>query len=411
MRNSIKTRRQLRDFFTLAKDGVITGSADNDPAGIATYSQVGATVGFSQLWLMLLTLPMLTAVEEMSARVGVVTKRGLNAVIAQTYGLPMALMIGGIVLVANTATIGADLAGMAAAVELLTGIPYLTVVLPIAVVLGYILVRENYRAMSRLLFLLTPFFLLYVISGLLARPEWSEVVTKTFIPTVALDGRWLALAVALLGTTLSPYLIFWQTTEEVEEKKTVKQAKGEARGVFAGMLYSHFIFYFVIVAAGAVLFNKSGEIQTAADAAAALRPLAGPLAGILFSVGILFSGLLAIPILAASTAYTVADALHWQEGLDKKLTQARGFYGVMLGGLAIGMGLSFFGLEPIEMLVWSQVLNGFLMPILLLVLLLITSRKDLMGEHKNGWFPLAFGSLSIIVFVVLDLLLLLEWLR
>lgn len=383
-RRSHKRRRHIRDYFRIAPSGVITGAADNDPSGIVTYTQVGALTRFSQLWLMLLTIPMLIEVEEMSARIGVVTKHGLNSNLKKHFGLPLALLSALIILICNVATIGADIAGMAAVSELLTGISWFYFILPIAFILGYLLVKENFKKISRFLFLLTPVFLLYVITAFIVSPPWREVLTSTFIPHLKFNFSYIMAAVALLGTTISPYLIFWQTTEEVEEKKTISNLKEESKGVAAGMIFCNLIFYFIILTAGAVLFGQvAGGIGTAAEAASVLKPLAGNLAFLLFSLGILASGIIAVPVLAASAAYVLTDTLGWKGSLDKGLSQAKAFYLVIILSLALGSGLILLGLSPIQMLFYSQILNGILVPILLVLVLKICNDQKIMGLHTN----------------------------
>lgn len=411
-REFYKTRRSISHFFVKAKDGVITGSADNDPAGVLTYAQAGASFGFRQLWIMLFSLPLLTVVEEMSARVGVVTKHGLNAVISRYFGFRAALATAALVAIANIATIGADLAGMAAALELITNIKLIYFIVPIGFLLAFILIVESYAKVSRFFALLTPLFLLYIASSLLANPNWGEVL-RGFIPKIEFSETFIGLVVALLGTTISPYLIFWQTSEEVEEKKTVSKLQEEEHGVVAGMTYSQIVSSFVTIATASVLFGRAGggQIETAAQAAAALQPLAGDWSAILFATGIVVSGTLAVPILAASTAYVVADAFHFAEGLNLSLVRARWFYGVMTWSILIGIVIALLGISPIKMLIYSQILNGFLMPFLLVMLLKVTGRKDIMGKYTNSPIITIGAVITIVVFVVSDVLLVLQWLR
>ncbi|MFZ3062716.1 MAG: divalent metal cation transporter, partial [Actinomycetota bacterium] len=294
-RRQFKWRRHIKDYFTLAKNGVITGAADNDPSGIVTYTQVGALTHFGQLWLMFLTIPMLIVVEDMSARVGAITKKGLNRVIEDHYGRSIAWFAMGLVVVCNTATLGADMAGMAAVLELFTGISFLWFLVPIGVLILYMLVKESYAQVSRLLFIISPILLVYVLTVFLTRPNWIPIIRATLIPSVRLSPTFLTSAVALFGTTISAYLLFWQTTEEVEEKKAVSDVKDESLGVGIGMVYANVIFYFIILTGAVVLFGKVGGVETwaAADAARALRPLAGQLSYVLFAIGLLGSGLLA----------------------------------------------------------------------------------------------------------------------
>ncbi len=380
-----KKRRHLRDYFKITQAGTITGAADNDPSGITTYTQIGALTRFSQLWLMILTIPMLIEVEEMSARVGVVVKKGLAQVIKEYYGTILASLASVILLACNITTIGADLAGMAAALELLTGIPWHIYLIPITLIISFFLVTKNYHYISRFLFIMTPFLLLYIISSVSVKPPWIEIIRKTFIPEIQFNTTYLTAAVALLGTTISPYLIFWQTTEEIEEGKTLSQLKEENTGVVSGMVYANLIFYFIVLCAGATIYGKSYAkgILTAADAALALKPIAGNLAWLLFSIALLFSGLIAIPVLAASSAYAITEIVGWPEGLNKTFSQAKYFYLIMIMSLFVGVTFNLIGLSPIQMLYYSQVFQGILTPALIIFLLKVCNDKKIMGEYTN----------------------------
>lgn len=404
-----KKRRHIRDFFFLVKNGTITGAADNDPAGIVTYSQVGASTGFSLLWLMALATPLLIAIEDMSARIGVVTKKSLASLMSLKFGKKLTLFIVMLVAICNIATIGADIAGMSEILGILTGLPWFFFSLLMAIFLSVILVRGRYSAISRFFFLLTPIFLCYVVAAGLVRPDFKEVIKDTFWPFSGGGLNYWMLAVALLGTTVSPYLIFWQNTEEIEEKKQVKNLDEESLGVKGGMVYCNLISYFIIIATGAVLFKEGLVIETTKDAAIALRPLAGEGAFYLFSVGILGAGLLAIPILACSTAYIFSDVFHWKEGLDKKIWQARGFYGVLLSSLFLGMSFGLLGLSPIKMLVYSQVLSGLVMPILIYFLIRIANNKEFMGEYTNRRWVNIFGWLAFLIILGFDIILVWQW--
>lgn len=398
-RHQIKRRRHIKDYLTKAKDGVITGAADNDPSGIVTYTQVGALTHFSQLWLMFLTLPMLIVVEDMSARVGVVTKKGLNRVIEDHYGRLISWFAMVLVVICNTATLGADMAGMAAVLELFTGISFLWFLVPIVFLLLYMLIRQSYTIVSRLLFLISPILLVYVLTIFLTKPHWMQIIKATLIPSIGFTPTFLTSAVALFGTTISAYLLFWQTSEEVEEKKAIDDLKDESLGVAIGMIYAHVIFYFIILTGAVVLFGRVGGISawTAADAARALRPLAGDFSYLLFAIGILGSGLLAVPVLALTTAYVVRDTLGWKEDLDDRLSQAKGFYIVI--GLSLGFGalLSLIRIKPMAMLYYSQVLQGVLTPILLIFLILISNNPKVMGKHTNGFWANLIGWATVVI--------------
>ncbi len=398
-----KRRRQFLDFFRKAKNGVITGAADNDPAGIVTYTQAGAAAGYSLLWLMFLTVPLLIAVEEITARLAVVTKKGLAAVIRERMGRKVALIVALLVLIANIATIGADLAGMCEVLSLVTPVPVWAFAVILFAIFGILLFKGSYAFISRFFFVLAPIFLAYVVSAFLARPDWLEAAKHTLNPFLTSGHSVWVLAVAVLGTTLSPYLIFWQATEEVEEHKKVADLADEASGVRWGMFYSNVVFYFVIVAAAATLYAKGIPVETAKDAALALKPLAGDFAFWLFALGLIGSGILAIPILAASSAYVLADALHWEEGLDKKINQAKGFYWVLFASLLLGLIIALIGINPIQVLVYSQVLNGLLMPFLLYFLLKVALSSQIMGKHLPSFWIRFFAWFSFFVFIVADL--------
>lgn len=387
---------------------MITGAADNDPAGVVTYTQVGAATGYSLIWLALLLIPMLYAVEEMSSRIAVTTKHGLNAVIAKRYGLKFGLLIAAILSFANIATIAADIGGMSAVLGLLSSLDYRWFLLPVGSLLSYILYKGNYAAVSRFLFILTPFFLVYVAASYLANPDFSKVVGELY--RVSLSNDYLLVAIAMLGTTISPYLLFWQATEEAEEHKSVKSLQEESRGVLSGMIYTQLIAIAIIIAAGTVLFG-SGLVDTADQAALALRPAAGPLAFLLFSFGIIVSGLLAVPILSATTAYVVADTFHWHEGLDRPFKEAKEFYHVLILGILVGIVIAFFSVNPIKMLLYTQVLNGFLMPILIWIVLRMADDQEVIGNHKSSPLVRLFGWLALIMFVLFDSLMILQWIR
>lgn len=401
IRKSHKRRRHIKDYFALAKDGVITGAADNDPSGIVTYTQVGALTGLTQLWLLFMTVPMLIVVEEMSARVGVVTKKGLNRVIEDSYGRSIAWLAMFLVIICNTATLGADMAGVAAVLELFTKINFFWFLVPLALLILLILIWEDYSKITRVLYLLSPILLVYAATAIITKPDWIMIAKATIVPELKFTPTFLTTAVALFGTTISAYLLFWQTTEEVEEKKTIDDLKDEALGVSIGMIYTHLIFYFIVLTGAIVLFGHVGAVDTwtAADAARALRPLAGNLSYMLFAVGIIGAGLLAIPVLSLTTAYVVSDTLGWHEDISEKPAQAKGFYVVIVLSLGFGALMSLIGLKPMAMLYYSQVLQGVLTPLLLIVLIMISNNRKVMGEHTSKTWSTVIAWLTVIVMV------------
>lgn len=393
-----KKRRSILDFFTYSKRGIITGAADNDPSGIVTYTQVGAQTGTSLLWLLIISTPMLVAVEEMSARVGVVTRKGLNRVITERFGKLAGNLTAGTVALCNTLTIGANLAGMAAVLNFFTFLGEQKITAILAILLGLGFIFGDYKKISRFLFLLSPILIAYMISALLLNPQWNQIVKGTLVPEMKFSIIYIVAALGLLGTTIAPYLIFWQGTQEIEEKKDTPQLRQETKGVWAGMIYSNLIIYFVIVAAALVLFNRT--IQSPLEAALALRPF-GNLSFILFTIGLVGSGFLAIPVLAASTAYTLSDTYRWKVGFDQSQRKAPEFYGILFLGMFIAVAISLYTQNVILMLYYSQVLNGILMPILLFFLIRLSNDKKVLGNYTNSFFSNFWGVLAFFLFLTL----------
>jgi len=380
---SFKRRRHIKDYFFLAKNGVITGAADNDPAGIVTYTQVGALTGFSLLWLMILTTPLLAALEDISARIGVVTKKSLPFLISSFFGKKIALLIVVLVAFCNVVTIGADIAGMSELLAKVAHAPWSFFAVLLTLFFGIMLLGGRYITVSRFLFLLTPLFLSYLAVSFLVKPNFKEILQETFVPFTQNPINYWTMALALVGTTLTPYLVFWQNTEEIEEKKQIGDLKKESLGVKIGMVYCNLISCAIILVGGAILFSRGLSVETVADAALVLKPLVGKFAFSLFFVGLLGAGLLAVPVLASSTAYIFSDIFLWEEGLDKKVWQAKGFYMVLLFSLLAGLFTIFLGISPVKMLVYSQILNGAVMPIIIYFLLKISNNKEIMGVHTN----------------------------
>ena len=390
-------RRTWRQFFQVMGPGIVSGAADNDPAGVVTYVQVGATTGTGLLWLMLLSTPMLYYLEEMSTRLGIVTKRGIcrNLRVHYSHRAAAALIIP--VVLANVITTGADLSGASAALQLLTGIAWEWWTIPLAALTASTLVFASYRTISRFLLLLTPLFVLYIITGFIVHPQWNAVLRATFIPSMAFTPTFLTAALGLLGATLTPYMFFWQTTEEIEAHHKVEDLPHQNLDVAVGMVYANLVFYFIILVAGVVFYGKGVRIETVADAAASLRPLAGPNAGLLFALGILASGILSIPVMAACSAYGLAELFGWVGGLDKKVWQARGFYLLLTGALGVGAAIALLHISPVDLLFWSQVINGFLLPPLFVVLLLLCNDPRILRAHTNGLASNLVGGGTVLV--------------
>ena len=401
------SREQLTagDVLKVAGPGVITGGADNDPSGIATYSIVGATAGFAQNWLLLLATPMLIVVQQMSAKVANVTKTDLATVLRMRYGARVATSAVVLVVVANVITMGADLLAMGAAVQLVTGIKYLYVIVPLAALMGIVTIFLDYRSLSKWLLWLVGVFATYIVAAFLARPDWADVLRHTFVPHIEFSPAYFLAAVAMLGTTITPYLFFWQSSGEVEEKRGVQRLTRTNLDISVGMVWSNLTAFFIIVATGAVLYTRHAQVRTAADAARALQPFAGHYASALFAVGIIGAGLIAIPVLAASSAYCVAGLAGWRRGLGRPARNAPQFYLVIGMAFLIAMQLAISSVDPIKALFYSQVLDGLIAPILVVLMLLTTSSRKIMGDFVNGVATNVIGWGAALVMVAADVAL------
>ena len=381
-----------------AVPALITGGAGDDPAGVMTYTVVGATTGLSQLWLLVLSTPMLAAATSMAARVALATNSGLAAVIERRYGRPVSAVIVLLLAVANIATIAADVAGVAAVLGMFTHIGWEFFV-PLILLGLTLMLRRGYGQVKQILTGLTFVLLSYIVAVVMARPDWGTVVRAAILPQVSLSSTWLVAALGLLGTTISPYMLFWQANEDAEELHhgTSIQASQENATVWLGMIYSNLISFFIIVAAATTIHSGGEQIQTLADAALALSPL-GAIGEAVFIVGVVGSGLLALPVLAGSTAYAVAEVFDWPEGLGSKAAQARGFYLVLVlsltGGGLIALWPDF---RPAHALFYSQVLDGVLLPVVMLILLVLSNDRQIMGNARNPRWVNWIAVLTIIV--------------
>lgn len=394
-----RARGRVHKFFAGLGPGLITGAADDDPSGISTYSVAGAGFGYLPLWMAPFAFPLMAAVQLMCARLGLVTGRGLAGVVRLYY--PRWVLWGActLLIVANVFNIGADLGGMAEATEMMTGIKsyYWTPVYTGLII--SLLFFSSYRHIARIFKWLTLVLFAYVVTAFLAQPDWYAVLKATFVPRVVWSGAFLATFVAILGTTISPYLFFWQASQEVEDerahgKSTVEEREGATddelsvarTDVFTGMFFSNTVMYFIILTTAATL-HASGQtnIETAQQAAEALRPLAGNGAYLLFTLGIVGTGMLAVPVLAGSAAYAVAEAERWKhDSLEDRPRKAPRFYGVMAAAMFLGLGFNFFGFNAVKMLFYSAVLNGVLAPPLVVLVVLITSNRKIMGNRVSS---------------------------
>ncbi len=397
---------RFRSFLGKLGPGLITGAADDDPAGIATYSLAGARFGYGLLWTALFSFPLMAAVQETCGRIGLVTKKGLAEIAKEHYPRPVVLLITLILFAANTFNIGADLAGMTAGVRLLVPIPELVTGLVMAILMVVVIIKLEYDKIVRVFKWLTLALFAYVVAFFLTRPNYFQIVKNTILPSFSFDRDYILMVLAIFGTTISPYLFFWQTSDEAENEKLEGKSvsryslRVEEQDTIVGMGVSNLIMYFIIATVAGTLF-ASGQhnIQTAAEAALALKPIAGDLAFVLFAAGIIGTGILAIPVLAGSAGYALSEVFGFHKGLNKTFKQAKGFYIIIAVSTLLGFGLNLLGISPIKYLFYSAVLNGLVSPIMIVLLLLIANNEKIMGKYKNG---LLTNILTIITLVVMS---------
>lgn len=388
--------------------GLITGASDDDPSGIGTYTQAGAALGYATLWTAVVTLPLMIVVQHICAKIGMCSGRGLAGVLHKFY--PRWLLypaVGGLI-VANTINAGTDIAAIAAAINMFVPIPIAALVFPIAVAIVVLQVWGSYRLIVHVFKWLTLSLFAYVIAAFLAGPDWGRVLYATIVPQIRFDNVYVTTLVAILGTTISPYLFFWEASEEVEEEKsegrrsivarrgvTDAELRAEKIDTVSGMLFCNVVFYFVILAAASTL-HESGrtDIQSATEAAQALRPLAGSLATVLFAIGLIGAGLLAVPVLTGSAAYAVAETFGWRSGLSEKPRHARKFYGFIAASTLVGVAIGIADVNPISALFWTAVINGVIAPPLLVVVMLVSNNEQVMGRRTNGPWTNIIGWLA-----------------
>lgn len=404
---ALDTRRTLQLALGRLGPGLITGAADDDPSGIATYSQAGAQFGLDMLWTAVVNFPLAAAVQLICARVGRVTGRGLTANLRDILPSWLVAVLVLSLFVANTVNIGADLAAIGAAARLLLGWGEIAFTVLAALISTYLQLFVPYHRYVRYLKWLTLVLLSYAGIVFSVHIDWGEVATRTVLPRLPMTASWLTVLVAVFGTTISPYLFFWQSSEEVEEMQLKKrpplrdgaaaaatrELRRQRADTFAGMVLAHLVFFFIVLTT-AVTLHQSGitNIQSSAQAAEALRPIAGQFAFLLFSLGILGTGFLAIPVLAGSTAYAAAELMSWSQGLEKPVPDAKGFYAVIAGSMLIALAVIFSPLDPIKALFWTAVLNGVISVPILGATMVLASRKETMGwfvaplwQRVMGW--------------------------
>ncbi len=414
-------RKRFSRFLRILGPGVVTGAADDDPSGIATYSQAGASYGYGLLWAFPFMYPMLLAVQESCSRIGAVTGKGLAAVIKENYSRKLLVMSVLLVVVANTINIGADLGAMAAATQLFVDLPFALLAVFYAIIVVLLVIFVNYKKYVKILKWLALALLAYPITAFLVGQDWAEVFRSTFNIAPHINATTIYILVGILGTTISPYLFFWDTSEVVEEEisrhrlsetgKSPKITRRFLRSIrmdnFVGMTLASVTAWFIVIACASVLFkNGITEINTAADAAKALEPLvqgfpyAGLIAKLIFSVGIIGIGLLAVPVLAGSSSYAISETFGWKEGLYRKFKRATGFYVIIIAATVVGLAINFIGIDPIQALIFTAVFNGIAAVPLLYMIARVGNNKNIMGEYKNGIISNIFVRITFVVMTV-----------
>ena len=397
---------RAKAFWKNLGPGLTTGASDDDPSGIATYSQTGAQYGFQLLWLAIFTFPLLAFVQEMCVRIGMVTGRGLAANIRIHFPRWVLYLCTFLLFFANTLNLGADIGAMAKGIQLLVDIPFSYLVFGLSIFCLLLQIFSTYEKYAAILKWLAMVLISYIITALFINFDWQQILKSTFVPSITFSKEQIFLICGILGTTISPYLFFWQTSQEVEEqildgKTTLKLRQAETTAqeikdmrvdVWSGMFLSNLVMFFIIAVSAATLFrNGITNITSAADAAAALKPFAGEQAALLFTVGIIGTGLLAVPVLAGSTSYAISESMGWKYGLYRKLKEAYAFYGVIILSSLLGLAINFIGLDPIKALIYSAVLNGLIAPLILALIVIISAKEKVMGEWVNSTFVTILG--------------------
>jgi len=390
--------------------GLVTGASDDDPSGIATYSQAGAAYGLATLWTAIIAFPLMASIQQMCARIGLVTAQGLTGTLKRHYPKPILYLMLLFSFPAIVLNIGADIAGMGAVGNLLfpsIDANYFSVLFTI-ILLGLIIYLP-YQKIASILKYLCIVMLVYFVVPFLYKQDFVEIFQATFIPTIHLDKKFIAIIVGILGTTISPYLFFWQASVEVEELKSKRKhlvvnkkiIHEMNQDVDFGMTVSGFVMYFIILATGTVLF-KGGihQIDTVEQAAMALKPLAGNMAYLLFAIGVIGTGLIAIPVLSGSISYIITETFGWEQGLDKKFHEAKAFYVIIAISLILGLSLNYVGITPIQSLIYTAILYGLTAPVLIAIILHISNNKVIMGENVNGRMANILGFAALIIMTI-----------
>jgi NRAMP (natural resistance-associated macrophage protein)-like metal ion transporter len=409
--------------------GIITGASDDDPSGITTYSQAGASFGLQTLWTAFLSFPLMAAIQEMCGRIGLVTNMGLTKVVKKHYPKWVIYLIGLVTVPAIVLNIAANLAGMGAVSNMLfPAIPTWVFTILSALAIMFSLILFSYKKIESILKWLALVLLTYLIVPFFITLNWNDILYSVLSPKLEFTKEYVAIIVAILGTTISPYLFFWEASMEVEEHQekhlseqkvnttileedllevTPNEIKTMRQDNNLGMFLSNFVMFFIILVTGTVLFNGGAfNIDSVQEAASALKPLAGDFAYLLFAVGVIGTGFLAIPVLAGACGYIVAEMFDWKEGMNNKFKQARGFYEVICFCIMLGLGLNISGIDPIQGMIWSAMVYGITAPVLIAIIMHIGNRNDIMGKWKNGWLSNLLGGAGLVLMTIAAITLL-----
>ena len=410
MNKSKRYSVRIKRFLGILGPGIVTGASDDDPSGIATYSQAGAQFGLATLWTALLTFPLMAAIQGMCARIGLVTSQGLTVTLKKHYSKPLLYVMLLFSFPAITLNIGADIQGMGAVGNMIfPAIPVSVFCVGFTAVLMFVIIKYPYQKIAMILKWLCLSLLLYMVVPFMVKQNWGLVAKNTFIPTIKFNKDFISILVAILGTTISPYLFFWQATMEAEDmahskrkiivnKRVLDNMKTD---VNIGMLLSNLVMFFIILTAGSVLFPAGiKQIDTVDQAAKALEPLTGKLTYLIFALGVIGTGLLAIPVLAGSQSYMLAETFGWETGLDKKFSQAKPFYVAIIISLLVGLSLDFLGVSPIKALLYTAISYGLTAPVLIAIILHIGNNKKVMGTNTNSKLSNILGFITLILMTV-----------
>lgn len=401
---------KIKQFWKSVGPGLVTGASDDDPSGIATYSQAGAQFGLMTLWTTIITIPLMAAIQQMCARIGIVTSQGLTGTLKKHYSKPILYVMLLFSTPAIIMNIGADIAGMGAVGNLLfpkIESSYFSVMFTI--ILMGLIIYLPYQKIAQTLKYLCIVMLVYFIVPFLYKQDLVQILSATFIPKIEFTKEYLAILVGILGTTISPYLFFWQASVEVEEMQHKKKhlmvnkrlIHAMEQDVDFGMGFSGFVMYFIILTTGTVLYSAGiHQIDTVEQAAMALKPLAGDLAYILFAVGVIGTGLIAIPVLSGALSYIYTETFGWEQGLDKKFHEAKGFYVIIMISLLLGLSMNYIGISPIQALIYTAILYGVTAPVLIGIILHISNNQEIMGEYTNTRYLNVMGGIALVIMTV-----------